>query len=119
MITPISQIQAFINPRYFLLSGVLPEQIGELKKLETLNVSSNQLTTFPASLSSLKSLKTVIASHNRFVAMPVIVYTLRNLDVIDLSNCKITSVPDGINEIQAIEINLNQNQVSVAHTHNV
>ena len=94
-----------------LIPVTLPEQIGDLKKLETLIVNLNQLTGFPQSLSNLRSLKTINASHNHFAIMPVVVYSLRNLDVIDFSSNKITAVPDGINAIQAIEINLNQNQV--------
>ncbi|KAF6024893.1 LRRC57 [Bugula neritina] len=94
------------------LSG-LPSEIGVLKKLETLNVSDNQLSSLPSTITNLKSLKTLVLSQNQFSIFPTAVYALRALDSIDLSCNRITAVPDGISEIQAIEINLNQNQISV------
>lgn len=37
---------------------------------------------------------------------------LAQLDVVDLSGNQITCVPDGIESLQAVEVNLNMNQVS-------
>ena len=41
---------------------------------------------------------------------------LAQLDVVDLSGNQITSVPDGIETLQAVEVNLNMNQVSVMYS---
>lgn len=37
---------------------------------------------------------------------------LSQLDVIDLSGNQVTGIPDGIEGLQAVEVNLNMNQVS-------
>lgn len=42
---------------------------------------------------------------------PVPLCGLPQLDVVDLSGNHITVVPDGIEELQAVELNLNMNQV--------
>ena len=38
---------------------------------------------------------------------------LKNLDAVDLSRNRITEIPESIKDCQAIEINLNQNQVCI------
>lgn len=43
---------------------------------------------------------------------PLVLCGLPQLDVLDLSGNQITHVPDGIEELQAVELNLNMNQVS-------
>lgn len=43
----------------FLFLGALPSELGQLAKLETLVLSSNRLTSLPASLSKLANLKVV------------------------------------------------------------
>ncbi len=63
--------------------------MGQLKSLRTLNLSGNHFKEFPSGLG-----------------------TLRHLDVLDLSKNKIQVVPAEVAELQAIEINVNQNQVS-------
>lgn len=67
---------------------MLPPSLGQLKALRTLSLSGNQISEFPTGLGSL-----------------------RNLDLLDLSRNKIHNVPLEVSELQAIEINLNQNQV--------
>ncbi|XP_067941606.1 leucine-rich repeat-containing protein 57-like [Watersipora subatra] len=91
----------------------LPDEIGDLARLETLVLTGNQLSGLPETLAKIKTLTTLTASRNQFVVFPTVVYSLRRLDVLDLSANKITSIPDGINQIQAIEMNLNQNQIAV------
>ena len=39
---------------------------------------------------------------------------LKHMDVIDLSHNVITQIPDEVKELHAIEINLNENRVSVS-----
>lgn len=90
----------------------LPNDIGKLKKLETLILNGNQLNQLPSSLGQLKSLRTLSLSGNHFKEFPSGLGTLRHLDVLDLSKNKIQVVPAEVAELQAIEINLNQNQIS-------
>ena len=107
-------------------------------KLETLNISNNKISVLPSSLSKLRSLTTLEAGHNEIAKYPegingltkVPNYTayclclaksylflkktfdLSQLDTVDLSSNKITSIPESIGAIRALELNLNQNQIS-------
>lgn len=98
---------------YFAAS--LPPEIGRLKKLETLSLNGNQLQQLPAAVSQLKALRTLNLSGNHLAEFPSGLEALRQLDLLDLSRNKIQSVPPEVSELQAIEINLNQNQVGVAN----
>ncbi|CAH2329789.1 leucine-rich repeat-containing 57 [Pelobates cultripes] len=90
----------------------LPEELCKLKKLETLHLSGNQISQLPADFGQLSALKTLNLSGNQLRAIPSQLCTLRHLDVVDLSKNKIQAIPDEVLGVQAIEINLNQNQIS-------
>ncbi|XP_052001760.1 leucine-rich repeat-containing protein 57 [Xyrauchen texanus] len=90
----------------------LPNDIGKLKKLETLVLNGNLLKQLPASVGQLKALRILNLSGNRFKVFPDGLGSLRHLDVLDLSKNQIQVVPAEVAELQAIEINLNQNQIS-------
>lgn len=98
----------------------LPGQIGQLAKLETLNVSENQLIILPVQISQLKSLKTINLSQNRLNKIPSALYQLPQLDHLDLSKNRIQSIGDSkggdaesqLEKLNCIELNLNENQVS-------
>lgn len=90
----------------------LPPEIGKLKKLETLSLNQNQLRSVPGSLTQLKALRSLSLSGNLLSELPPGLGALRHLDLLDLSHNKIQSVPPEVQELQAIEVNLNQNQIS-------
>lgn len=91
----------------------LPTEISRLKKLETLSLNGNQLQQLPAAIGQLKALRTLSLSGNQLAEFPPGLGALRQLDLLDLSRNKIQSVPPEVSELQAIEINLNQNQISI------
>ncbi|XP_024053229.1 leucine-rich repeat-containing protein 57 [Terrapene carolina triunguis] len=90
----------------------LPEELCKLKKLETLHLNGNHLTRLPATFGQLLALKTLSLSGNQLRTVPTQLCSLRHLDVVDLSRNQIQSVPDTVGDLQAIELNLNQNQIS-------
>lgn len=90
----------------------LPPQIGSLQRLETLMVEHNRITSLPPTVEGLKSLRHISLAHNDLRAFPVQLCAIRTLDVIDLSHNKLTDVPDAIRDLNAIELNVNQNQIS-------
>ena len=98
----------------FVLSGSIPEVIGNLKKLETLALQNNQLTSLPRSISQLTHLRDLNLSNNRIAAFPVQLSALRNLDSLNLSHNKLTKLPDELRGLQTVELNLNNNQVSIS-----
>ncbi|KAG9336382.1 hypothetical protein AGOR_G00107920 [Albula goreensis] len=90
----------------------LPDEIGKLKKLETLHMNGNQLQRLPGTMGQLSALRTLGLSGNRLKEFPAGLGTLRHLDVLDLSKNHIQCVPAEVAALQAIEVNLNQNQIS-------
>ncbi|XP_005089579.1 leucine-rich repeat-containing protein 57 [Aplysia californica] len=91
----------------------LPEDFGQLKKLEVVSLCSNSLTSIPRSFANLSHLKTLALSGNRLTAFPKELLNLQQLDSIDLSQNAITELPQDMSGLQATELNLNQNQVSL------
>uniref|UniRef100_A0A8B9J512 Uncharacterized protein n=1 Tax=Astyanax mexicanus TaxID=7994 RepID=A0A8B9J512_ASTMX len=103
-------IVVIITVVFLCFTASLPNDIGKLKKLETLVLNGNQLQQLPAAVGQLKALRTLSLSGNQFREFPGGLGTLRQLDMLDLSKNHIQAVPAGVAELQAIEINLNQNQ---------
>lgn len=95
----------------FLPSANLPSEIGKLKKLETLSLNGNRIQQLPPTVGQLKALRTLSLAGNQITEFPYGLGTLRQLDLLDLSRNQIRNVPAEVAELQAIEINLNQNQV--------
>ncbi|KAF4787932.1 Leucine-rich repeat-containing protein 57 [Turdus rufiventris] len=93
-------------------TAALPEELCKLKKLETLHLNGNHLRQLPAAFGQLSALKTLSLSGNQLRTVPTQLSGLRHLDVVDLSKNQIQNVPDTVGELQAIELNLNQNQIS-------
>ena len=91
----------------------LPEEVGSLKKLETLNLEQNELVSLPDSCVNLKALKTVNLSRNKLQTFPLFLCQLIHLDFADLSNNAIQELPEGIDALNAVELNLNGNGISV------
>ncbi|XP_051821332.1 leucine-rich repeat-containing protein 57-like [Antechinus flavipes] len=91
---------------------VLPEELCKLTKLETLHLNNNHLTQLPSAFGQSSALKSLSLSGNRLRGIPSQLCSLRHLDVVDLSKNQIQSIPDTLEELQAIELNLNQNQIS-------
>lgn len=90
----------------------LPDIIGQLIKLETLNAMNNVITFIPASFGNLKNLKQIQLSNNQIAEFPSMFAGLKHLDMLDLSRNKITSIPPAAKDLYCTELNLNQNQIS-------
>ena len=96
---------------FLSFSVCLPEEIGSLKKLETLSLENNVLTSLPTSMKNLNHLRTLSLTGNGFKTFPDVLCDLRTLDAVDLSKNKITEIPANTRVCQVIELNLNLNQV--------
>ncbi len=94
---------------FFLVQ--LPDCFGQLKKLENIQLSQNQLYSLPSSFSNLTGLRQLTLSNNRFTIIPDSILKLSNLQLLDLSSNQITQIPDQIQTIQVDELNLNDNRV--------
>ena len=60
----------------------------------------------------LKNLTSLTLAGNRLKKFPIEICTLQKLDVVDLSRNQIDVIPDRLESLQAIELNLNQNRLS-------
>jgi len=90
----------------------LPADFGSLQKLETFLAANNRIAALPSSFESLVALKEVSLSGNQLKAFPLQLCHLKNLNVADLSHNKITEIPPLVKDLNVVELNLNQNQIS-------
>jgi Leucine-rich repeat (LRR) protein len=91
----------------------IPEDLGKLSKLENLYLSFNLLQTVPETLGQLKHLKEVYLTNNKLTRFPTSLCGLKQLNILDLSSNSIREVPEEVGRLDATELVLNQNQVSV------
>lgn len=91
----------------------LPDEFCCLRKLETLSLENNSLFSLPPAFDALKSLRSINLSNNKLEQFPRQIITLPNLDFVDLSHNSITTVPDGVSQLSVMELNLNQNKISI------
>jgi len=67
------------------LSGALPSQIGQLKKLKSLDASNNQMTGVPAEIGRLTDLESIDFANNKLTGLPNELGNLSNLKIINLT----------------------------------
>ena len=97
----------------FSCLGGLPSELSQLRKLEVLVVNKNYIRSLPADLfRNMSHLKTLSLASNQLKVFPEGLDSLQHLDVVDLSLNKIETLPDSIGDLQAVELNLNRNQVA-------
>ncbi|KAI3827548.1 hypothetical protein L1987_01625 [Smallanthus sonchifolius] len=96
------------------LSGSIPDNtIGKLTKLQSLDLSNNQITDLPSDFWSLSSLKTLNLSNNRiFMSLPTNIGNFGSLEKLDLSfNRFFGRLPDSISSLTSLQVfNLNRNR---------
>lgn len=66
---------------------------GQMKKLEFIHISHNQLIKFPRGLHQLHHLKNINLSYNCLKTVPVDLFLINTLDVLNLSHNLITKLP--------------------------
>lgn len=91
----------------------LPEDMGQLSKLENLQLSFNLIPSLPDTLQQLKHLKEIYLAGNKLTKFPTCLCGLKQLNIVDLACNSIREVPDEVGRLEATELVLNQNQVSV------
>jgi hypothetical protein len=68
------------------LTGSLPSQLGNLKKLKFLDASNNQYTGIPAEIGQLSDLETANFSYNAITGLPLEIGNLKKLKTIDFTS---------------------------------
>jgi len=80
----------------------LPSEIGQLAKLERLNVSRNWLETLPREIGQLKMLSDVSLSNNRLTTLPSEIGALTALTWLWLYKNRLTELPPEILQLKAL-----------------
>ncbi|NWV38347.1 MFHA1 protein, partial [Grantiella picta] len=82
----------------------LPEGLGRLRHLRTLDVDHNLLASFPAPLLELTALEELDCSGNRHLgALPEGIAALRRLKILWLSGTGLAALPEGLCQLSALE----------------
>jgi len=94
------------------LIGSLPDDIGELKYLKTLNVSSNTIRKLPASFGNLDSLTSAYFQSCYIDSLPETFGNLASLKILNLSsNTGLENIPailGNIDSLQALDLTWNK-----------
>ncbi|MBP6732823.1 MAG: leucine-rich repeat domain-containing protein [Chitinophagales bacterium] len=80
----------------------LPEEIGELVNLTSLDLKFNQLELLPSSISNLRNLRKLHLSNNNFKVFPEAILGLENLQHLCLGDNQISSIPEGITRLEKL-----------------
>ena len=91
----------------------LPRTMGSMKRLETLHLQCNVLSSVSDSmLASLTALKTLDLSHNRLQSFPPSLYSLRHLDYLNVSHNQLHALPEeNLHQLNTLELNLSSNSL--------
>lgn len=74
-----------LNLSYNNLTGSLPSEIKELKNLEILDVSKNNMTGIPAEIGQMTNLRIINYADNDITGLPNELGNLKNLEILNLS----------------------------------
>ncbi|HMF31387.1 MAG TPA: leucine-rich repeat domain-containing protein [Candidatus Lokiarchaeia archaeon] len=93
--------------------AALPESMGNLKSLRFLDLASNQLANLPESFGNLTELQTIYLNDNKLATFPESFGNLQKLQTLWIQNNKLTSIPDSFRNLSALQtLNLNVNKLS-------
>lgn len=92
--------------------GDLPESIGELTHLQTLDISGNNLTECPGFLRNLANLRVLNLAFNHLEQLPQFICGLNLLNRLDLSYNRLSSLPSCVGNLTALrELLLSNNRL--------
>ena len=86
------------------LGRSLPREIGNLTKLTSLVLSSNNLTSIPKEIGNLTNLKDLNLEDNFLYSLPSTIGNLTNLEYLNLENNKLTELPKEIVNLTNLEM---------------
>ena len=76
----------------------LPDAIGNLINLETLDVQGNALTSLPDAIGNLRRMKELYLHGNQLTEIPDAIGNLRRMKHLYLNNNQLTEIPDTLGE---------------------
>jgi leucine-rich repeat protein SHOC2 len=91
----------------------LPESIGQLTNLESLEIRHNRLISLPESIGLLTNLDSLELWNNRLISLPESIGRLTNLTLLDLQHNQLTTLPESIGQLTSLNyIELGNNQLT-------
>ncbi|KAK9069391.1 hypothetical protein SSX86_011294 [Deinandra increscens subsp. villosa] len=105
-----------LNLRNLLMDQIewLPDSIGKLSSLITLDLSENRLVALPSSIGSLSSLTKLDLHSNKIIELPESIGDLLNLVHLDLRANQLTSLPPTFGKLFCLEeLDLSSNNLSL------
>ena len=92
----------------------LPESLGQLAKLQNLNLSLNQLTSLPEWLGQLTKLHSLRLSGNPLTALPEWLGQLTQLQSLELAATQLTALPESLEQLTQLQsLDISQNSLTV------
>ena len=92
----------------------LPDTLGDLRRLEVLDLGRNGLTVVPPAVARLSNLKTLRLEYNDLRALPAFVGNLRNLKEISLdSNGRAVVLPASLAKLKGLKISMGNNSLKL------
>jgi len=91
----------------------IPECIGQLTNLQTLDFGENQITEIPECIGQLTNLQTLDLNENQITEIPECIGKLTNLKGLDFRENQITEIPEYIGQLTKLKwLDLNENQIT-------
>ena len=91
----------------------LPESIGNLGSLQSLNLNDNQLETLPESIGNLGSLQELNLGDNQLATLPESIGNLSSLEYLYLNSSQLATLPESIGNLSSLQrLYLNRNQLT-------
>ena len=81
----------------------LPESLGHLTQLHSLNLFDNQLTALPDFLGQLTELQSLKPSRNQLTALPEWLGELTQLEELDVSSNQLTALPQSLSQLTQLD----------------
>lgn len=101
-----------LNLLYNRISSI-PEEIGRLKRLKLLGMSFNRISSIPECIMKAKNLETLYMSNNRLSSIPAMISELKELKKLNLSGNMIESIPGEMGELNSLQdLNLSGNSIT-------
>ena len=91
----------------------LPNTIGNLRKLEVLDLGRNGLKTVPAAIASLTQLKTLRLEYNDLRSVPDFVGNFKVLKELSLNSNKIADLPQSLAKLSGLKVFLGDNGIKL------
>jgi hypothetical protein len=90
----------------------LPEEIGKLRRLSTLNCQNNEISILPYSIGRLRALKVLVLSHNRLKTVPDSIGKCSNLTALYLNDNQLQALSPALKDCSNLKkLKLNNNDL--------